>query len=482
MARMSSSVQRATGPLRVHPANSRYFADASGAAVLLVGSHTWASFQERGYEGSTPDFDYPAYLDFLERYNHNFIRLWVWEHAAWAQFTGEKIRFKPSPYQRSGSEAALDGQPWFDLTRLDPAYFERLRTRVEQAGERGIYVSVMLFQGFSIERKATSRPSAKAGNPWNGHPFHRANNINGIDGDPHGEAHGRAVHTLADPRITELQEAYVRAVVDAVNDLDNVLFEVCNESHPASWPWQYHMVDFIKAYEETKPRQHPVGMTACFPHGQSNLALRRSRADWISPEHAERAPYKWDPPAADAAKVIFADTDHLWGVGGDDQWVWKSFFRGLNPIFMDPYKDVRWGDTLSDPRWNAVRHALGRVRKLAGSVDLADLEPRGQLSSSRYCLARPGSAYLAYDPGGRTRRQRLARRIRRLARLRIDLRETDRTFHLQWLDPRTGDRMEAGAVNGGAVRGFRIPFKGDAVLYLSAVAAELARASAPPLP
>ena len=124
-------------------------------AVLLIGSHTWASFQERGYEGGTRDFDYPAYLDFLERYNHNFIRLWVWEHAAWAQFTAEKIRFKPSPYQRSGSEAALDGQPRFDLTRLDRAYFERLRARVEQAGERGIYVSVMLFQGFSIELLVT---------------------------------------------------------------------------------------------------------------------------------------------------------------------------------------------------------------------------------------------------------------------------------------------------------------------------------------
>jgi hypothetical protein len=338
----------------------------------------------------------------------------------------------------------------------------------------------MLFQGFSVERKATSRTSARARNPWNGHPFHRANNVNGIDGDPRREDHGRAVHTLADPRITELQETYVRAVVDAVQDLDNVLFEVSNESHPDSWPWQHRMLDFIKACEDAKPRQHPVGMTACFPHGGSNPVLRQSRADWISPEHTERDPYKWDPPAADASKVILLDSDHIWGVGGDEQWVWKSFFRGLNPIFMDPYKDVRWGDTLSDPHWNAVRRALGRVRELAGSVGLADLEPRGDLSATRYCLARPGSAYLAYDPGGRTRRQRLARRIRRLAGLRIDLRETNRTFRVRWLDPRTGSSLARGTVAGGTVRAFRVPFGGDAILYLSTADAEPVRASPSP--
>jgi hypothetical protein len=38
-----SDVQRppTRGPLRVHPENPRYFADATGQARLLVGSHTW---------------------------------------------------------------------------------------------------------------------------------------------------------------------------------------------------------------------------------------------------------------------------------------------------------------------------------------------------------------------------------------------------------------------------------------------------------
>jgi len=37
-------------------------------------------------------------------------------------------------------------------------------------------------------------------------------------------------HSLLDPTVIALQEAYVRQVVDAVNDLDNVLYEISNES------------------------------------------------------------------------------------------------------------------------------------------------------------------------------------------------------------------------------------------------------------
>ena len=35
--------QTATGPLRVNPANRRYFTDGSGKAIYLAGSHTWAN-------------------------------------------------------------------------------------------------------------------------------------------------------------------------------------------------------------------------------------------------------------------------------------------------------------------------------------------------------------------------------------------------------------------------------------------------------
>ncbi len=65
---------RTHGPLRVHPTNPRYFADARGRAVYLTGSHTWTSLQDRGAPAPRA-FDYEAYLRLLETHGHNFIRL-----------------------------------------------------------------------------------------------------------------------------------------------------------------------------------------------------------------------------------------------------------------------------------------------------------------------------------------------------------------------------------------------------------------------
>src|SRR5690606_9372528 len=181
------------GPLTVHPTNRRSFTDASGKAIYLTGSHTWMNFQDWGRSDPPPPFDYGAYLDFLQHYNHNFIRLWVWENAKWTPSFPGDFYFAPLPYERTGPGQALDGKPKFDLTKFNQTYFDRLRSRVVEAGERGIYVAVMLFEGFSVEKKR------RTVNPWPGHPFHRENNINGIDGDGDGDGEGKEIHTLQNP-------------------------------------------------------------------------------------------------------------------------------------------------------------------------------------------------------------------------------------------------------------------------------------------
>lgn len=88
----------------------------------------------------------------------------------------------------------------FDLRQFSQVYFDRLRSRVVAARDRGIYVMVMLFQGFSIEPKG--HPGL---NPWPGHPYHSANNVNGINGDRNGNRQGEEVHTLMIPAITRLR-------------------------------------------------------------------------------------------------------------------------------------------------------------------------------------------------------------------------------------------------------------------------------------
>lgn len=66
--------------------------------------------------------------------------------------------------------------------------------------------------GIPVVRTLSTLPSAcrcrkvprrwrqgQAGNPWQGHPFHRSNNVNGVDGDLNGDGQGPEIHTLKAP-------------------------------------------------------------------------------------------------------------------------------------------------------------------------------------------------------------------------------------------------------------------------------------------
>jgi hypothetical protein len=446
-----SGVRFPPGPLKVSSANSRYFTDSFGRIVYLTGFHTWANLQDADRFDPPRRFDFDRYLAYLQYYHHNFIRLWTMEQANWVPSRPYDFRIEPTPYLRSGPGVALDGKPKFDVSRFNEVYFQRLRERIKVAGEHGMYVSVMLFNGWSVEKKGN-----RWEDPWRGHPLHRENNINGLDGDPRRSGTGSDVHALGDPRIREAQERYVAKVIDAVNDLDNVLFEICNECHDGSVEWQYHMIRFVHRVESATPKQHPVGMTAISPTGR-HVDLERSPADWISPNI--NAGYETDPPAANGAKVIISDTDHLYGFGGDRSWVWKSFTRGLNPIFMDGY-DYAWaypdsGNT-QDATWEDVRRNLGYTADYAARVDLTSMLPRSELSSSGYCLARTDGqtgAYLAYSPDG--------------APLTLDLSASRQPMDLEWFDPKRGVRQAGPVVVGGSKQTFQPPFAGDAVLYLA---------------
>jgi hypothetical protein len=232
-----------------------------------------------------------------------------------------------------------------------------------------------------------------------GHPFNTNNNINGIHGDLDDDGKPIEIHTLKNPAVTAVQKAYVSKVIDTVNDLDNVLYEIANESHPESRAWQYEMIHFVKIYEARLTKQHPIGMTSELSGDYDDTDdLFLSPADWISPSN-NRTDYRKDPPATIGDKVILADTDHLWGIGGNRAWVWKSFLRGLNSIFMDgtpPLSDQ--GLVLAEDA--EIRVAMGETRKYAERMDLAAMVPHGELASTGYCLASPGYEYLVYLPSG----------------------------------------------------------------------------------
>ncbi|OPZ20180.1 MAG: hypothetical protein BWZ10_00730 [candidate division BRC1 bacterium ADurb.BinA364] len=446
----------AAGPLRIHPDNPRYFTDGTKAAdgslraVYLTGAHTWNNLVDMGKSDPPEAFDFGAYLDFLEAHHHNFIRLWTWDSTVWLTEANKPLGkdfthcAAPQPWARTGPGEAFDGKPKFDLTQFDSLYFERLRERVEAAGQRGMYVSIMLFEGWGLmhgnKRKGVSEP----GWAWLNHPFHSANNINGIDGGKPDDPLSGEPHSLAHPQINERQAAYIRKVVDTVNDLDNVLYEVINEGGRQDWDWW--VVDQVHEYERAKPKQHPVGITG---HGAEDLAsMLASPADWISP--GKKDGYGDDPPAWNEAKVSLLDTDHIWGVGGNAAWVWKSLLRGHNPLFMDPYDGLALGEP-GDPRWPPIREAMGHARRVAERLDLAAAAPRDDLASTGYCLAKPGSEYLVYLPEG--------------GEAELKLRKG--RYTAEWIDPDDGSSAAKEPIDAAAGKHvFQAPMKGHAVLLV----------------
>jgi hypothetical protein len=423
----------AGGPLVVSRTNGRYFTVTSDErrAVYLTGSHIWNNLHDGMGPGAAcadpPErLDYTAYLDFLAERGHNFIRLWRWEQFRSQAAGGDfHLCMTPQPWARTGPGAAKDGKPKFDLDRFDPAFFDRLRDRVVAAGERGMYVAVMLFDGWALHL-------SPAPDHVEGHPFHAANNVNEV-----------GIRSIVDyqvlpldRRVRELQESYLRKVVDTLHDLPNLLWEVANESSggggvdpefaealgqvgTSDWGdstlWQYWVIDLVRRHEsEMGYDRHPIGMTMQFPVAEQtrvNDPLFGSRAEWISPGYdddifaagghpmAPGSPQsRWleDPPVADGRKVVITDTDHYAPGRGDALWAWKSFLRGHHPILMD--FGLIGGIDPPDPAFEPARYAMGDTRRFAERMDLIDMRPRDDLSSTGYVLANPGQEYLVLQP------------------------------------------------------------------------------------
>jgi len=455
----------ATGPLRALASNPHYFTDGTGKAILLTGSHTWDTFQDMDQSSTPAAFDFTAYVNFLKSHGHNVTILWRKDLPTYCNWgAGGTWHVKQFPWMRtggsSGTQVASDGLPAFDLTQLDQAYFDRLRARVMQLQQNGIYAVVQLFDGLGLLNNRCSN---------DGYPFTGANNVNGVD-----DGGGTNSMTMGSPNtITNYQDAFVQKLIDTVNDQPNVLWEISEEAPAASTWWQAHMISLIHTYEAGKPAQHPVG----FPYltGAPDSLLLNSNADWVAPG-ARISPTSSCGSGTPACKVNINDSDHSYfGMWNDSaqvnrNYVWENFTNGNSVLFMDPYL-IYWTSgnrnlcqspsngvcSGPDSRWNNMRDNLGYTLTYANKVDLAKMTPQPSLSSTGYCLADNvalGAEYLIYAPNGGS--------------FTVNLAMTTRVLNVEWFDPRTGTTTAGTTITGGSTKSFTAPFLagGDAVLYL----------------
>ncbi len=457
------------GPLKASR-NAHYFEDANGTVLILNGSQTWNTLQDWGSNGKVEKLDFDTFVKFLTTHGHNFTLLWTTELPKFCglplyEGLAPDITVAPFPWLRTGPGKATDGGLKFDLRKFDQGFFDRLRARAQALNNAGIYAGVYLFTGEWLNVYRCS---------GDGYPFTGGNNIDGIDdGYKSGRKGIGSISMNAPNAITAYQDAFVEKVIDTLNDLPNVLWIVSEETPDDSLWWNDHQIEHIRAYESTKPHQHPIGYGAA---GSSDSILYNSDADWVAPQ-ARVSPIKSCGTGKPACKINVNDSDHsYWEIWNDTprearNYAWENFMTGNQVLFMDPYviyyprekrnlcisqtNDVCIGP---DPRMDNLRDNLGYILKYSRRINLVNGTPRSELSTTGYCLAQTpaaGAEYLIYSPSGGS--------------FSVDLSAmpASRTLAVEWFNPSTGATIAGKPISSGSSSQlFAPPFPQGAVLYL----------------
>ena len=362
------------GLLQVHPTNTRIFTDgtldpATGActAIVLSGSHHWSSIQR--YNGESFSGGDSWYVNQVAGLGHNFTRGWHWEDDL----------YQPAPYRKNGVHYDLD-------LPLNPAYLAELRERVTAAESAGLYISIMLFQGWSVLGPGDPRDPE----PWPRHPYKAGRNLEGIDGDVDNDGNGSEIHVVPHPdNVFDKQLAYAKAIVDELNEFDNVVWEITNESTSDSWQWQYDLIEGIRDHEMLThgERAHLIWMSCS--GGNGFLTDVNNTADIVSPcgSGGYTSAANANPPALrlqDLHHLHIFDSDHLAPRLAEPKFVWKSAMRGYHPIFMDLSYDLEWfplpWDT-SEQRWDDIKSSLAAVQKVLDNIDMGRMAPQARDST-----------------------------------------------------------------------------------------------------
>jgi hypothetical protein len=437
----------------ISTANPRYIQDSGGKAIYLRGAHTWTNLQD----GSNGTFDYNAYLIWMMANHYNFFRMWTSDTTGPYQSGGISLGngsvIGPFKYPRTGPGNGADGLLKYDVSQFNQPYFDRLRSRCISALSCGIYVSVMLFNAWG-DCEQGSNPM------WVSHPYNSANNINGVNGDPNATGDGDNVQDASptfNSAVYALQQAYLLKVINTVDDLPNVLYEITNESKQAHAPWQYSMVQFMLAHQK---KRSPIGMTMFYDawsFGNSDTVLLAGNIAWASSGSWNNVMNQDSNPVVSTGAVIrIPDTDHIFGMGGDCQLVWREFLRGNNFLDMDDLHGTGIaGINDSGGYSQQVSERLGMTQtgRYSTRVNLNICVPNGALVPSGYCLA---------DPGGT---QYILLSFATVA-VTVNLSAASGTLNYEWFDINANIISNTGTVSGGSATQAFSTQANDSVLFI----------------
>lgn len=441
----------ADGALRVLVGNQRAFTLNGTTALVLAGAHTWpgviqfnaSAFPTAPYTNQ----DYRAYLDTLAGYGHNYTRCWTWDTTRSTTFGYTA----PLPYARSGTAGNSDGGNKFDLTTYDSDYFTRLVDFVSYANTLGLYVGVVLFEQSIPIGDATYRKDA--------HPFKSTNNTNTLNGDTNADGSMAETYDGSVAGIVTVHNNYISHVLGLLGGYPNVIYELSNEpfantttpntgacsgSHARLRAIRNYIVDYELA---NCMYQHLIYRSPSGSGVDDILGTQLSSAGTVSP-HSTWTGYStgpsWTTPQTPANPPFLYDSDHTGSsssMTGDV--FWRAVCQGhFGLAHMEDHFGVASGISTS----TNIRNNLGYIRTYTNRMGLAACGPKSALASTGYCLANPGTRYLAYQPGSAT--------------FTMDLSALVGTVPIEFLNTNNGATSTSTVTGGSSTESIANPFSG----------------------
>ena len=267
----------------------------------------------------------------------------------------------------------------------------------------------------------------------------------------------------APAEILDRQRAYVRQVVDTVNDLDNVLYEMFNEGEwydrEQRQRHEQHFLRFFRARCSNLLLSNSDHIAGDDPHLDPKLdVVTLHPKDWIGHFPVFERGFHKSPPKpylySEPVPEFDGETPSLDEVRRS---VWETALAGAgwvnqnDPSFgWDRHTAIAVRAAARDSAYDVAGHCARFFN--SGQMRFWEMEPNGKLASTGVCLANPGRQYVVYSAKGGS--------------FTVDLSAApNATLSVQWYNPRSGRYHAAGEiVAGDTTMEFTPPFPGDAVL------------------
>lgn len=460
-----TQVPASTNTGAVRASSNPHWLEFRGRPILPIGDSVTQGWMEGG-----TNFDQKGYLDTLAKRGINCVLLWsFYGTSAKSQLADPRVGYDAPelrPWKGSPDDKTID------LTTFNQAYFDRLKQFVDYAENKGILVVITVHDGWPKKEKFAN------------HPFNAALGNGPLTENPHFVEladYDQEMPIVYDSEWTRrqknqyFQERFADKLCSELRHCSNVIFEMFNEGE---WYDQElrrkHEEHFLRFFRLRTVA--PLATNVDHVRSKSYEPRANPAVDILS---FHKKPWTGHYAAfvnqfrAEPARVIF-ESEPVPSFGNRESevtldilraTVWERALSGAGWVAQndtsfgwDPKCGMAKFSKERDTAYDYIGHAA-RFFNQSG-VAFWDMAPDGRLSSTGFCLARPGIEYVVYAPNSSAFTLDLSAR-------------KGNSFAARWYDPCKGQFLADGKIDGGADnQRFTPPFERDAVLHLKLVATE----------